>query len=82
MAVLLKQTKKPRNIASFNGIEINSVNIQTSNVVINTCRIPPKTAYFFIAENFSMENYNPIINKRNITPNSAISVIMSVEVIN
>jgi hypothetical protein len=35
-----------------------------------------------MAENFSIENSNPIINNKNITPNSAISVIISVELMN
>lgn len=69
------------NIASFQAMWAIKDNAAIIIVVIITCNKPPITAYFFMAENFSIENSRPIINRRNITPNSAIWVIMSVELI-
>lgn len=51
-------------------------------VVRLTWSTPPSKAYFLIAENFSIENSKPIINNKNMTPSSAMVVIISVELIN
>ncbi len=77
MAVLLMDTKNPRNIAIPGGCPAASAIKVTTTMVRSTCIPPPSKIVFLDLINSFSENSIPIVNSNSMTPISAnISIIV------